>query len=66
MIATDWQEARSHVINHIISRVRFTLLKCTLIIALRRVRGPIAKTKYLSVNDISFNLIPSKSSYEMP
>jgi hypothetical protein len=64
MIATDWQEARSLVIYHIISRVRFTLQNCTLT-ALRGVRGPTAKTKYLSVNEISFNFIPTKSSYEI-
>jgi hypothetical protein len=65
MIATDREEARSHLINHIRAHVRFALLKWTLI-TLRGVRGPMTKTKYLSVNDISFNLIPSKSSYEMP
>ena len=56
MIATDQEEARSHVINHIRTRVRFALLKCTLI-ALRGVRGPIAKTEHLSVNDIEHSIL---------
>ena len=64
-IAVDQEEAVSHVVNHIRTQIRFALLRCTLI-ALRGIRGPNTKTLYTSVNDISFNLIPKKDSYEMP
>ena len=64
-IAADQEEAVSHVVNHIRTRIRFALLRSTLI-ALRGVRGPSTKILNMSVSDISFNLIPKKDSYQMP
>ncbi len=63
-IAEDKNEAIGHVTNHIRTRLRFSLLKSTLI-ALRGIRGK-TKGQYTSIQDISFNLIPQTNSYEMP
>ena len=63
-IADDKKEAIGQVTNHIRTKLRFALLKCT-VIALQGIRGP-SSNHYTTINDISFNLIPSSSSYEVP
>ncbi len=64
LIAEDKKEAQSHVIHHIRTRLRFAMLRSTLI-ALRGVRGK-SRPQYRSLDDIAFSVIPIKSGYEMP
>ena len=61
LIATKRKEAYSDVIGHIRTRLRFALLRSTLV-AVRGVRGK--GTSDESNMDISFNLIPSEQCYE--
>ena len=63
-IAESHSEALSQVTNHIRTRLRFALLRSTLV-ALRGVRG-IKKQIYSNIDSISFNLIPHKNGYEVP
>ena len=54
----------SHVMNHLRTRIRFTLLKSTLI-AVRGERGRSRKAAGVAkVTDISFNMVPDMPSYE--
>ena len=63
LVANKTKEDYSKVMNHIRTRVRFTLLKSTLI-AIRGVRGKQQKgTK--SISELSFNTIPEMPSYEV-
>ncbi len=64
LIANERNEISSQVTNYIRTRLRFSMLKSTLI-ALRGIRGKSNNT-YTGVHDISFNLIPEKSGYEAP
>ena len=50
-------ESYSDVMRHIRTRLRFALLRCTLI-AIRGFRGKSQKTEEDDLEDISFNLIP--------
>ena len=63
MIADHKKEAKSQVKNHIRTRFRFDLLRSTLI-ALRGIRGR-STAQHLELQDISFNLIPQKTSFEV-
>ena len=66
LIAQDKKEALHQVKSHIRTRLRFALLKSTLI-GLRGVRGYNGKVpQYTSLNDVSFNLIPRRAEYEIP
>ena len=62
LIAMKTKEEYSHVMNHLRTRLRVTLLKSTLI-ALRGERGKPRKPKE-SLNELSFNMIPDMPSYE--
>ena len=63
LVANKTKEEYPKIMNHIRTRVRFTLLKSTLI-AIRGVRGkPEKPTKSLS--ELSFNTIPEMQSYEI-
>ena len=62
-IADHNKEAKSQVKNHIRTRFRFDLLRSTLI-ALRGIRGR-QKAQHLGLDDVSFNLIPQKTSFEV-
>ena len=62
MIA-DHKKAKSQVKNHIRTRFRFDLLRSTLI-ALRGIRGR-STAQHLELQDISFNLMPQKTSFEV-
>ena len=53
-------EVYSHVMRHIRTRLRFALLRCTLI-AVRGTRGSFRDQKEKDLGDISFNLIPQAS-----
>ena len=57
MISAKTGEAYSHVIRHVRTRLRFALLRATLI-AVQRVRGRRgAVDEEINLEEISFNLI---------
>ena len=57
-------EEYSHVVNHIRTRIRFALLRCTLI-AIRGERGKRRRKETdTPLSEISFNLIPERAAYE--
>ena len=64
LISLKTGERYALVMNHIRVRLRFALLRSTLI-AVRGIRG---KTNFDTekIDDISFNLIPDANSYEVP
>ena len=59
MIAAKRGEAYSHVMSYIRTRLRFALLRCTLI-AIRGTRGAVRDQGEYELDDISFNLIPER------
>ena len=61
-IAHKRNEEYSHVMKHIRCKLRFALLKATLI-AIRGVRGKVGPAED-EIYDISFNLIPEEPTYE--
>ena len=63
LISKKTKEEYSHVMNHLRTRLRFTLLKSTLI-AIRGERGRVRKPKE-NITDLSFNTIPDMPSYEV-
>ena len=56
LIAEKRNEAYSHVVNYIRTRLRFCLLKSVLT-CFRGVRGKLAKENITPVSNLSFNLI---------
>ncbi len=67
-IAEKKKERYSHVISHIRTRLRFSLLR-GILVSLTGERGkPTHKTRVGDENlyNVSFNLIPSARSYEVP
>ena len=62
-IANKTKEEYSHVMNHLRTRLRFTLLRSTLI-ALRGERGKFRKPN-VNITELSFNTIPEMPSYEV-
>ena len=63
LIATKRGEEYSHVVSHIRTRLRFALLRCTLV-AIRGERGRRRRTES-PLSDVSFNLVPERDSYEI-
>ena len=63
LIATKRGEEYSHVVSHIRTRLRFALLRCTLV-AIRGERGR-QRRRESPLSDVSFNLVPERDSYEM-
>ena len=65
-ISDNSYEARSMVTNYIRTKIRFAILRSTLI-ALRGIRGR-GKTMYhnVSMDNISLNIIPHTRAYEVP
>ena len=61
-IAKKRNEEYSHVMKHIRCKLRFALLKATLI-AIRGVRGKEGPAED-EIHDTSFNLIPEEPAYE--
>ena len=59
MIAEKKGESYQHVISFVRTRLRFALLKATLI-AIRGFKGKV-NIKEVPVNEINFNLIPTIS-----
>ena len=62
-ISNKTKEEYSHVMNHLRTRLRFTLLRSTLI-ALRGERGKFRKPN-VNITELSFNTIPDMPSYEV-
>ena len=56
LIARKRNESYAHVIQYVRTRLRFALLRCT-VIAIRGVRGKDMSTGEKNISDISFNLI---------
>ena len=63
LISNKTKEEYSHVMNHLRTRLRFTLLKSTLI-AVRGERGKARKSR-VNITELSFNTIPEMPSYEV-
>ena len=63
LISLKTKENYPQVMNHLRTRLRFTLLKSTLI-ALRGERGASKKTPN-NIGDLSFNMMPEMPSYEV-
>ena len=63
LISEKSKEEYSHVMNHLRTRLRFTLLKSTLI-AIRGERGKSRKPES-SLSELSFNTVPEVPSYEV-
>ena len=63
-ISQKTKEAHSQVVTHIRTRLRYAMLKATLI-AIRGYRGHQVETaKEEEVDEIEFNLIPEENTYE--
>ena len=63
LIAIKTNQEYSHVMNHLRTRLRFVLLKST-VIAIRGERGKPGKARG-KISDLSFNTIPDMPSYEV-
>ena len=63
LIANKTNEEYSKVVNHIRTRLRFTLLKST-VLAVRGYRGK-PKRQTISVTELNFNTMPEMPSYEV-
>ena len=63
LVSAKTNEEYSKVMNHIRTRLRFTVLKSTLI-AIRGVRGKQQKSAK-TISELSFNTIPEMPSYEV-
>ena len=64
LIAAKRGEEYSDTINYIRTKLRIALLNCTLV-ALRGERGRGNKTPNAPISDLSLNIIPERSSYEV-
>ena len=64
LISVKRGETYSDVVNHIRTRLRFSLLKSVLI-AIRGERGKRRKTADVPISDLSLNLVPDQISYEV-
>ena len=64
LISAKRGELYSDVMNHIRTKIRFSVLRSTLI-AIRGVRGRRRQTSDLSISDLSLNLIPERETYEV-
>ena len=64
LISVKRGEEYSHVVSYVRTRLRFALLRCTLI-AIRGERGRRRRKETdLPLSEVSFNLIPEQASYE--
>ena len=66
LISKKTKEEYSHVMNHLRTRIRFSLLKSTLL-AVRGERGRSGKNrrKENNITDLSFNMVPDMPTYEV-
>ena len=63
LIADKRGETYSDVVNHIRTKLRFSLLK-SILIAIHGERGRRRRGNEAPISDLSLNLIPERSSYE--
>ncbi len=63
LITAKNNERYASVINHIRTGMRFSILRSTLI-GIRGERGRYKKQNYVTLSDVSLNLIPRANSYE--
>ena len=63
-LTSDKKERASVVMNHVRTRLRFAILRST-VIAMRGARGKLWSND-TSLYDVSLNIIPHTKSYEMP
>ena len=64
LIAAKRGEQYSDVLNHIRTKIRFSLLKSVLV-AVRGVRGKGSRENDVPMTDLSLNLIPARPGYEL-
>ena len=64
LIAKKRNEDYHHVINHIRTKVRFSLLR-SILVAMRGERGKTQKMSQ-SISSVSFNMVPDAMHYESP
>ena len=64
LISTKKGESYSDVVNHIRTRIRFSLLRSVLV-AVRGERGRRRRQLSTPLSDLSLNLIPDRASYEV-
>ena len=67
LISMKTKEEYSHVMNHLRQRLRFTLLKSTLI-AIHGERGKPQRARERTkenISELSFNMIPNMPSYDV-
>ena len=64
LISTKRGDSYSDVVNYIRTRIRFSLLR-SILVAIRGERGKRRKLQCTEVSDLSLNLIPERSSYEV-
>lgn len=64
LIAAKRGEQYSDVLNHIRTKIRFSLLKSVLV-AVRGVRGKGSREDDVPMTDLSLNLIPARPGYEL-
>ena len=64
LVSKKTKEEYSHVMSHLRTRLRFTLLKSTLL-ALRGERGKRSKCRPTKISELSFNTVPEMPSYEV-
>ena len=64
LISKKTKEEYSHVMNHLRTRIRFSLLKSTLL-AIRGERGRSKNRKENTISDLSFNMVPDMPTYEV-
>ena len=64
LISTKRGEVYSDVVNHIRTRIRFSLLKSVLV-AVRGDRGRRRRQVEVPISDLSLNLVPDQVSYEV-
>ena len=62
-IAMKRQESYSQVMNHVRTRLRFSLLR-SILTAVRGYRGKNIRSKTMAICDVDFNLIPEEKCYE--
>jgi hypothetical protein len=62
LISQKTGEVHAHVMRHLRTRLRFALLRATLV-AVRGYRGQKGRSEELEIEDISFNLIPEMKDF---
>ena len=64
LISRKRGEAYADVVNHIRTKIRFSLLK-SILLAIRGERGRRRKENEVPMADLSLNLVPDQATYEV-